>query len=126
MNNNAAYDSSNNKIGFGIIIRDSSGCVKAVMSKLVRGRYRPQEMEVKAMFHGLLLAQNMNIQLDLIETDSLLLANAINNPTTIKSHFHDSAADIHQHLSNFLLVCVRHVRRDANQAAHGLAKHALM
>ncbi|KAM6568803.1 hypothetical protein CsatB_016788 [Cannabis sativa] len=41
MNIDATFDSSQKRIGLGIIIRDSSGCVKAAKSKLVRGCYKP-------------------------------------------------------------------------------------
>ncbi|KAM6593117.1 hypothetical protein CsatA_000820 [Cannabis sativa] len=41
MNIDVAFDSSQKRIGLGIIIRDFSGCVKAAKSKLVRGCYKP-------------------------------------------------------------------------------------
>uniref|UniRef100_A0A803QE55 RNase H type-1 domain-containing protein n=1 Tax=Cannabis sativa TaxID=3483 RepID=A0A803QE55_CANSA len=61
MNIDAAFDSSQKRIGLGIIIRDSSGCFNAAKSKLVRGCYRPQEMEAKAMFYGLIFARSLNL-----------------------------------------------------------------
>uniref|UniRef100_A0A803P3Q4 Reverse transcriptase domain-containing protein n=1 Tax=Cannabis sativa TaxID=3483 RepID=A0A803P3Q4_CANSA len=89
MNVDAACDVSRNKIGVGIIIRNSSRQVVAACSKP-------------------------------------LTVNSINSRSAAISYFGDLVLDIKNHLSYLSSVCVSHVKRDANQAAHGLAKQTLV
>ncbi|KAM6563234.1 hypothetical protein CsatB_023232 [Cannabis sativa] len=125
MNVDAALDSSRNKIGIGVIIRDSTGRVIAAMSKPVVGNFKSQEMEAKAMFWGLQWAKQLQLQPHCVETDCLMLVHALQGKQSQLSSFHDLVEDISYHLSSFSNACISHVRRDANQAAHGLAKQAL-
>ncbi|KAM6557292.1 hypothetical protein CsatB_004311 [Cannabis sativa] len=125
MNVDAACDISRNKIGVGIIIRNSSGQVVAAYSKPLTGRLKPQEMEAKALLMGINWAARCNLSVNLFESDSLILVNSINSNSNAISSFGDLVLDIKNRLSYLSYVCVSHVKRDANQAAHGLAKHAL-
>uniref|UniRef100_A0A803NGI9 Reverse transcriptase domain-containing protein n=1 Tax=Cannabis sativa TaxID=3483 RepID=A0A803NGI9_CANSA len=125
MNVDAACDISRNKIGVGIIIRNSSGQVVAAYSKPLTGRLKPQEMEAKALLIGINWAARCNLSINLFESDSLILVNSINSISNAISSFGDLVLDIKNRLSYLSSVCVSHVKRDANQAAHGLAKHAL-
>ncbi|XP_060969794.1 uncharacterized protein LOC115713245 [Cannabis sativa] len=125
MNVDAACDVSRNKIGVGIIIQNSSGQVVAANSKLLTGRYKPQEMEAKALILGIDCAALCNLSVNLLESDSLILVNSINSNSNAISSFGDLVLDIKNRLSYLSSVCVSHVKQDANQAAHGLAKDAL-
>ncbi|XP_060969608.1 uncharacterized protein LOC133036862 [Cannabis sativa] len=126
MNVDAACDVSCNKIGVGIIVRNSSGQVVAAYSKSLTGRYKSQEMEAKALLTGLDLAAHHNLLVNHLESDSLVLVNSINCQHTAISSFGDLVLDIKNRLSYLSSVCVSYVKRDANQAAHGLAKQALV
>uniref|UniRef100_A0A803PI84 RNase H type-1 domain-containing protein n=1 Tax=Cannabis sativa TaxID=3483 RepID=A0A803PI84_CANSA len=125
MNVDAACDVSRNKIGVGIIIQNSSGQVVAANSKPLTGRYKPQEMEAKALILGIDCAALCNLSVNLLESDSLILVNSINSNSNAISSFGDLVLDIKNRLSYLSSVCVSHVKQDANQAAHGLAKDAL-
>ncbi|XP_060962155.1 uncharacterized protein LOC115720894 [Cannabis sativa] len=126
MNVDAACDVSRNKIGVGIIVRNSSGQIVAAYSKSFTGRYKSQEMEAKALLTGLDWAAHHNLLVSTLESDSLVLVNSINSQSTAISSFGDLVLDIKNRLSYLSSVCVSHVKRDANQAAHGLAKQALV
>uniref|UniRef100_A0A803PD29 RNase H type-1 domain-containing protein n=1 Tax=Cannabis sativa TaxID=3483 RepID=A0A803PD29_CANSA len=78
MNVDTAVDSLRSKIGIGVIIRDSNGCVVATMSKSVVGNYKSQEMEAKAMFSGLHWAEQLQLQHHNVKTDCLMVVNALN------------------------------------------------
>uniref|UniRef100_A0A803QP51 Reverse transcriptase domain-containing protein n=1 Tax=Cannabis sativa TaxID=3483 RepID=A0A803QP51_CANSA len=126
MNVDAACDVSHNKIGVGLIIQNSSGQVVAAYSKPLTGRYKSQEIEAKALLTGLDWATQCNLSVNHLESDSLVLVNSINSKSTAISSFGDLVLDIKNRLSYLFSVCVSYVKRDANQAAHGLAKQALV
>uniref|UniRef100_A0A803QAH8 Reverse transcriptase domain-containing protein n=1 Tax=Cannabis sativa TaxID=3483 RepID=A0A803QAH8_CANSA len=126
LNVDAAFDDTRKRIGFGAIIRDSTGKVKAAMSHPIDGCCRPQDMEAKGLFYSLKWARQLNFKVDMVETDSLILVNALRKSTSKSSSFQDLIFDVQTQLSYLPIVCVHHVYRDGNQAAHGLAKHALV
>uniref|UniRef100_A0A803PZ04 Reverse transcriptase domain-containing protein n=1 Tax=Cannabis sativa TaxID=3483 RepID=A0A803PZ04_CANSA len=127
LNIDAAIDSKGAIIGVGALIRTDAGDVVAGLSKVCKGCCSPKEMEALAMFYGLQWALMHNFPLNFIEIDSLLLSNALHCLSSTKciTPFYDLVEDINYLMSFFPRVKVSHVKRDANQAAHGLAKFAL-
>uniref|UniRef100_A0A803PRL9 RNase H type-1 domain-containing protein n=1 Tax=Cannabis sativa TaxID=3483 RepID=A0A803PRL9_CANSA len=113
-------------MGAGALIRDSNGNILAALSKPLVGSLLLQEAEALALFHSLVWAAHLHINIYYIETNSLVLANALRNPTSNISSFFDLVKDVQCQLSYLSNICVSHVRRDANQAVHGLAKQALV
>ncbi|KAK2653334.1 hypothetical protein Ddye_013190 [Dipteronia dyeriana] len=73
VNMDAATYYNNRKIGFGIIIRDSHGLVKATAVKSVTAMLTPFSAEAMAVKHGILLALDSELVSIQIETDSLQL-----------------------------------------------------
>ncbi|XP_060964975.1 uncharacterized protein LOC133033936 [Cannabis sativa] len=126
LNIDVAFNAACKKIGFWAIIRDSNGNVKAAMSHPIHGCCRPQEMEAKGLFYSLKFARQFNFKVDMVETDSLILANSLKKSTLNRSSFQDLIFDVQTQLSYLPSVCVYNVRCDVNQAAHDLAKQALV
>uniref|UniRef100_A0A803P2K3 Reverse transcriptase domain-containing protein n=1 Tax=Cannabis sativa TaxID=3483 RepID=A0A803P2K3_CANSA len=125
MNVDAAVDQARKIMGVGAIVRDHFGYVIAAMSKPVQGSFRSDEMEAKALYHSLNWALQLQLKLTHIDTDALRVSMAINSPSMNLSSFNDLIVDVNCLLSFFSGVTVSHVRRNANHAAHGLAKYAL-
>uniref|UniRef100_A0A803P1A9 Uncharacterized protein n=1 Tax=Cannabis sativa TaxID=3483 RepID=A0A803P1A9_CANSA len=127
LNIDATIDSNGAIIGVGALIRTDEGVVVAGLSKALKGYCSPKEMEALAMFYSLQWALMHQFPLHFIEFDSLLLINALNCLSSTKciTPFHDLVEDINYLMSFFPRVKVSHVKRDANQAAHDLAKFAL-
>uniref|UniRef100_A0A803Q3I7 RNase H type-1 domain-containing protein n=1 Tax=Cannabis sativa TaxID=3483 RepID=A0A803Q3I7_CANSA len=125
LNVDAATNVDQKKLGIGAIIRDHNGSVVAAYSKVVQGSFRSDEMEAKALFHALNWASQNRFAVTHIETDALRVSNALSFVSQDLSCFSDLIMDVRCLLSFFPQVLVTHVKRSANQAAHGLAKFSL-
>uniref|UniRef100_A0A803QED6 Reverse transcriptase domain-containing protein n=1 Tax=Cannabis sativa TaxID=3483 RepID=A0A803QED6_CANSA len=125
MNVDAAVNQEHKILGVGAIIRDGNGNVVAAFSKPVQGCFRSDELEAKALFHSLNWAKQLQLQITHVETDALRVSSAINSTLRNLSSFDDLIMDVCYLLSFFSGVTVSHVKRNANQAAYGLAKYAL-
>uniref|UniRef100_A0A803QJM9 Reverse transcriptase zinc-binding domain-containing protein n=1 Tax=Cannabis sativa TaxID=3483 RepID=A0A803QJM9_CANSA len=112
-------------LGCGAIVRDHHGNVIVALSKPVQGCFQFDEMEAKSLFHSLNWVLQLQLPITHIETDALRVSSAINIVSRDLSSFTDLIVDISCLLSFFSRVTVSHVKRQANQAAHGLAKYAL-
>uniref|UniRef100_A0A803QG02 Reverse transcriptase domain-containing protein n=1 Tax=Cannabis sativa TaxID=3483 RepID=A0A803QG02_CANSA len=127
LNIDVAFNDEGSVIGIGDVVRDYFGDVVGALSKPLIGRCSVREMEATALLHSLQWALQLGLQMDYIETNSLIFANAINKHSQrgYVSNFYDLVADISLLLSSFPRVLVYHVKRDANKAAHELARFAL-
>uniref|UniRef100_A0A803PY52 RNase H type-1 domain-containing protein n=1 Tax=Cannabis sativa TaxID=3483 RepID=A0A803PY52_CANSA len=124
MNVDATVNQEHKILGVGAIIRDGNGNVVAAFSKPVQGCFRSDELEAKALFHSLNWAKQLQLQITHVETDALRVSSAINSTLRNLSSFDDLIMDVCYLLSFFSGVTVSHVKRNANQAAHGLANNA--
>uniref|UniRef100_A0A803PZC5 Reverse transcriptase domain-containing protein n=1 Tax=Cannabis sativa TaxID=3483 RepID=A0A803PZC5_CANSA len=125
MNVDAAVDSSKNRIGLGAVIRNSTGQVIAALSMPIIGNFASHEMEAKAIFHSLVWASQWELQIGHVETDALMVTNALYGRTNSIAAFNDLIIDISCLLSFLPGVSISHVKRTANMAAHTLARYAL-
>uniref|UniRef100_A0A803NML1 Reverse transcriptase domain-containing protein n=1 Tax=Cannabis sativa TaxID=3483 RepID=A0A803NML1_CANSA len=125
LNVDAATNIEQKKMGIGAILRDHQGTVLAALSKAVQGSFKSDEMEAKALFHAVNWVSQSQFPLTHIETDASRVSNALNRLNSDLSCFSDLIMDIRCLLSSFPQVLVTHVKRTANQTAHGLAKYAL-
>ena len=125
LNVDAAVDVKKMKLGVGAVVRNHRGEVLASLSKPVQGCFRSDEMEAKAIFHSLIWTIQHHMPIAIVETDALRVSNALASSSRDISCFSDLIDDIRCLLSSFPGVTIVHTRRQANQAAHGLAKYAL-
>ncbi|XP_060965142.1 uncharacterized protein LOC133034133 [Cannabis sativa] len=125
LNIDAAIDTTKHTIGVGAVVRNSSGRAIAAFSMPTVGLYSSHEMEAKAMFLSLNWALQLQLQVSIVETDALMVSNALNNKLMAVSSFNDLILDITSLLSFFPNIVVTHVKRSANAVADCLAKYAL-
>uniref|UniRef100_A0A803P559 Reverse transcriptase domain-containing protein n=1 Tax=Cannabis sativa TaxID=3483 RepID=A0A803P559_CANSA len=125
LNVDAGTNLEQKKLGVGAIIRDHEGNVVATLSKIVQGSFRSDEMEAKSLFHALNWASQFQYLVTHIEIDASRVSTALLSNATDLSRFSNLIFDVRCLISSFPGVLISHVKRSANQAAHGLAKFAL-
>uniref|UniRef100_A0A803PHZ6 Reverse transcriptase domain-containing protein n=1 Tax=Cannabis sativa TaxID=3483 RepID=A0A803PHZ6_CANSA len=125
MNVDAAANFKDQTLGIGAVVRNYKGAVIAALSKRVQGCFRSDEMEAKALFHSLNWVKQYPFLIAMVETDALRVSSALNSSHKDLSCFADLIDDVRCLLSSFPRVTIIHARRQANKAAHGLARYAL-
>ena len=108
-----------------VLIKDSEGRVVGACSKKIQAPLGAMEVEAKAVEFGLKFAKDMLIQDFILEGDSLILMNALNEisppPSLVAAVVYGSLSAFY----GFRQVEFSHVRRQGNRPTHLLAKHAL-
>ncbi|XP_030495191.2 uncharacterized protein LOC115710980 [Cannabis sativa] len=125
LNVDATLDANRNIIGVGAVVRNSAGRVLAALAKPIIGNFASHEMEAKAMFHSRNWVIQLQLPIAIVETDALLVANALQYGSTAISSYRDILLDVSSLLSFLPQVNVVHAKRSANMVAHCLAKFAL-
>ncbi|KAF5445095.1 hypothetical protein F2P56_034173 [Juglans regia] len=111
-------------VGVGVIFRDSEGTVLLVASMKESEVGDPAEIEMVAMLRGLQLCIPMGIEKLILESDSLLMVNQMNEDTKPWSLFGNIIKETRQFSTRFKSCIVQHVGRLGNTVAHNLARHA--
>uniref|UniRef100_A0A803Q6Z2 Reverse transcriptase domain-containing protein n=1 Tax=Cannabis sativa TaxID=3483 RepID=A0A803Q6Z2_CANSA len=125
MNTDAAVNVATGVFGLAAILRNSTGDILAAMVKPMKGCVKAEEMEALAIAWGLKLMLHLRLNVDFIESDSLMVVNGLKSHFKGLSAFHVILNDITFLLSNFPRAQISHVYRSANNEAHLLAKFAL-
>ncbi|KAK2647882.1 hypothetical protein Ddye_015371 [Dipteronia dyeriana] len=125
VNTDAATDYNNQKIGFGIIIMDSRGLVKATAIKSVIAMLAHLSAEAMAVKHGILLALDSELMSIQIETDSLQLVNILSLGKACSFDVGSIISEILDLLEVILSWSICHIPRKGNLAAHSLARIGL-
>ncbi|KAM6564036.1 hypothetical protein CsatB_024034 [Cannabis sativa] len=124
-NVDAAVNPISKVLGVGAIVKNHKGEVIVAMSKPVQGCFISDEIEAKTLFHALNWISQLALPVTLGEADALRVSNFLNHEIWDLSCFSNLIFDVHCLLSSFPSIVISHVKRSANQTAHGLAKHAL-
>ncbi|XP_042974616.1 uncharacterized protein LOC122306248 [Carya illinoinensis] len=125
INWDAAVDHKNQRVGIGVIIRDSDGQVIGTMRKNKFLNPDPHLAEACAALHAVLLGSNIGLRNIFLEGDALNVVNAING---VGEHWGQAGmviVDIQEILNCFNSWFVAYSQRSTNQVAHVLARNAL-
>ncbi len=129
INCDAALDSHQGTIGFGFLIRDSSGRVEATVCKSAHFLVEPVVVESLAVLCALELGTNRGMDRTILEGDSLQVINAINKSGLNWSKFGHIMTDTHEalrYLPSWKICDICHTKREANSATHVLAKAGII
>jgi ribonuclease HI len=124
INFDAALDVRNRVVGLGIVARDEGGRVKGACSVTLKVSASPVEAEALAALQAVIFAQKKAYSGVIFEGDAQTIVNAVNSLQPNESsygHFIEDAKRGLVCLGNSKFV---HVHREANIAAHTLARAA--
>ena len=113
------------KASVGVIVRDELGRVEVAMCRNLNAPLGVIEIESKAIEAGLLFAQDISIWDIVVESDSLIMVQALNGTSAPPSAVSAVVQGIMDLSKGFCRVEFSHVKRQENRLAHVLAKHAL-
>ena len=123
INIDGAVFASQKTTGVSVLVRDAAVKTIGALSKKIWASLKAIEVEVKAVETGLQFAKDLLIHDFILESDSLLLTNALKE---LSPPLPTMAAIIYYSLSisrEFRQVEFSHVRRQGNKLAHLLAKY---
>ncbi|KAM6548100.1 hypothetical protein CsatB_019776 [Cannabis sativa] len=124
LNVDATLDANHNIIGIGVVVRDSTSQVLATLAKPIIVNFAYHEMEAKVMFYSLNWVLQLQLSIAIVETDALLVANALRMGSYANTSYNDLIIDVSS-LIFFPQVNVVYAKRSANKVAHNLIKFAL-
>ena len=107
----------------GVIVRDYTGRTVAASCRVLKACYSADLVEIMALLHGILLAQDLQLSRVILESDALAAVQDINNKYTGSSSGH-LIMDILHSCSSFKSCSFQHISRNFNQVAHELTHYA--
>lgn len=122
MNTDAAIFEKENRFGLQGIIRDHNSHFVAAISGLKEGIVRAEIAEAIALKEVLSWIKEANLIVQQVETDSLVLVQAIKSTTGMTFAFGGVVEDCKQLLASFNNVSLDFVKRPANRVAHYIAR----
>ena len=124
INVDGAVDKATRKAGVGVIVRDELGRVEVAMCRNLVAPLGAIETKSKAIEAGLSFAQDIGIQDVVVESDYLIMIQALKGtsaPPSMVSAVTQGVLDLN---IGFNRVEFSHVKRQGNRPTHVLAKHA--
>ena len=108
-----------------MVICDSECMVLGSLSKQISQAYSPMEVEVMAVVKAMQFASDLGFQRAMLETDSLVLVKALRDDTEFLSAVGLVLDEIRNKDNFFNELHYSNVKREANNVAHKLARHAI-
>ncbi|XP_060965704.1 uncharacterized protein LOC133034606 [Cannabis sativa] len=118
VNVDGAIFEAENKFGVGCVARDSNGCLITTLSVSRFGLVKAEIVEIIGIKEALRWIKKKQWTNVVIETDALVVVQAINSSILMPSQFRLLARDCHEMLSSFTSVYLIFVKRSANKAAY--------
>jgi ribonuclease HI len=120
-----AVSSVNQCMGVGVVVCDGNGLVSAAKSTTVFVTFEPTAGEALAALHAAEFCWDLGIFDIILERDSLMVTRALEGKGENWLRFEQIVEDTKLVLRFFRQWRISHVRKEANGAAHGLAKEAI-
>ncbi|XP_062155310.1 uncharacterized protein LOC133863384 [Alnus glutinosa] len=112
-------------MGVGIVIRDEGGRFVAAKMKVVPYIVDPNAAGTIAAWSAVQFGREMGANRIVLEGDSMVVVSALRASESCDRLFGQLIDNIKSYFSHFSPVKVNHVRREANVAAHVMAKMAI-
>ncbi|XP_042950059.1 uncharacterized protein LOC122282170 [Carya illinoinensis] len=125
LNVDGAIFEDQEKVGVAMLLRNDRGLVLFSASKMENGVIiDPMEVELLAILRGLQLCIRMGILELVIESDSLMLVEELNNTSESRLARGNLVHEVKKLIKRIPRYSVQHKGRMANEAAHNLARYA--
>jgi ribonuclease HI/exonuclease III len=125
VNWDVAVDNALQRIGVGVLVRDYQGLVHAALCKTIHSCYVPVVAEAIGALIAAEFSRDLGIQDIVLEGDALLVVKAIKDSGPQWNLYGHIVEDIRAVLNNLRSWFAGHAKREANFAAHFLAKEAV-
>jgi ribonuclease HI len=119
-----AIDNLKGRVGLGVILRDERGQMLAAMSKTRIGTLEPSTGEAFVASSAVCFCRDIGVHRVVLEGDAKQIVDAVNANSASWSRFGHLIDDTRRILESFSQWKCQFVRREANEAAHRLAKAA--
>lgn len=126
LNCDASINMREGRMGFGMIVRDSRGVVIVARSLSKLGSLELAAAETMALYFGVKLCVEYGIQQIIVEGDAKQVIDAVQASGENSSIFGQLVGDVLVVLNSFTSWKACHVNREANRAAHELARLAIL
>ncbi|KAM6542489.1 hypothetical protein CsatB_006936 [Cannabis sativa] len=124
INVDGAIFQEQNKFGYGCVARDSNGSLLETISETRLGVVKPEIAETIGIKEALSWIERKQWPSVVIETDALMVVQAIHSSILMPSQFGLLVDDCRVLLSSLNNVSLKFVKRSANRAAHCLARES--
>ncbi|KAM6592724.1 hypothetical protein CsatA_000427 [Cannabis sativa] len=124
INVDGAIFAAENRFGMGFLLRDSNGKLIEAFSSSKVGAVSPEIAEIMGVKEALSWLKTKALTEVEIETDSLVVVQAINSQVQMPSQFGLLVQDCRMLLSELHNVFLSFVKRSANRAAHCIARQS--
>jgi ribonuclease HI len=121
----ASVDLTLQRMGVGLIVRDGEGSVLAAMCTSVDFIIDPTVAEAMALWKAVSCCLDLGFSRIHLEGDALEVVQALKQTGSCWSRYGQIIEDTRSQLNGISGWCVSHTRREANEAAHILAKAAI-
>jgi ribonuclease HI len=125
INWDAAIDKSRRIMGVGVIVRDGEGEVVAALHSSQMGITDPATAEAYAAWKAVQFGRDLGLPKVILEGDALVIVQALQKEDPSWHKYGSLIETSRSLLRSFQSWSVRHTKREANMAAHLLAKEAL-
>lgn len=122
VNIDAAIFEGEGRYGFGGVVRDHRGNFVSAISGLREGAISPEVAEGVALKEVLSWLKLQDPKQYQVETDCLVLVQAINSPVILRSPFGMVVRECKESLDSWRDIDLHFVKRSANQVAHKIAR----
>jgi ribonuclease HI len=113
-------------MGIGVVVRDHQGEIMAALRRRVTCSPEPVQAESVGALAAAEFSRDLGLQDLILEGDSISVVNALRSSSPNWSPYGQIIEDARGVLFSRRSWEVMHVKRDANMAAHTLAKDALL
>ena len=125
INFDGSFKVAERKGGIGVIARDDKGDIVGAAQAINQGITDPLVVEATAAIRALMFAKDMGFTRIILEGDALMLITKILQAQPSLSVIGNLVAAAKDLMKQFNWSKIQHVQREANEAAHCLAKNAL-